>query len=84
MKLRRLFLVALMAASLAVMGCGDETTATGGTGDFDFDTACDRELCLESDTLKMECETLVAACRTEPAANQDECIILITEKCDGG
>ena len=66
-------------------GGAGATGGDGGTGgSFDFDTACDRELCADNETLKMECETLVAACRTEPQANQDECIILITEKCDGG
>jgi len=86
MKLRKLFLVALLVGTLGVIGCGDDETTggTGGTGGFDFDTACDRGLCLQSDVLKAECETLVAACRTEPSANQDECIIIITEKCDGG
>jgi hypothetical protein len=93
MKLSKLFMIALLVGTMGVIGCGDETTGTGGmtgtggtggTGGFDFDTACDRGLCLQSDVLKAECETLVAACRTEPPANQDECIIVITEKCDGG
>ena len=65
-------------------GGGGDTGGGGTGGEFDFDTACDRELCLESDVLKMECEELVATCRTEPPANQDECILIINEKCDGG
>jgi hypothetical protein len=43
MKLRKLFLVALLVGTLGVIGCGDDET-TGGTGGFDFDTACDRGL----------------------------------------
>jgi hypothetical protein len=76
--------IALLAGTLGVIGCGDDTTTSDNGDDFDFDTACDRGVCLEFPAVKEECEDLVAACRTEPEANQDECIILITEKCDGG
>jgi hypothetical protein len=86
MKLSKLFMIALLAGTLGVIGCGDDTTSDNGGngGDFNFDTACDRGVCLESAAAKAQCEALVAACRTEPEVNQDECIILITEKCDGG
>jgi predicted small secreted protein len=84
MKLSKLFVIALLAGALGVIGCNDDTTDTGNGGDFNFDTACDRGVCLESAAAKAQCEALVAACRTEPEVNQDECIILITEKCDGG
>jgi len=84
MKLSKLFVIALLAGTLGVIGCGSDSTTSDNGGDFDFDTACDRGVCLEFPAVKAECEELVAGCRTEPEANQDECIILITEKCDGG
>jgi hypothetical protein len=32
MKLSKLLMVALLAGTVAVIGCGDDETATGGTG----------------------------------------------------
>lgn len=74
MKLRRLFLLATLVGTLAVIGCGDdETTATGGTsgtggtgGTNGGGDVCNTGSCVDNATLRQACETAVGVCNATP------------------
>jgi hypothetical protein len=63
-------------------GSGGEA-GNGGTGGDPFDPElCNRDLCVDNDTLRSECETELALCAAVPDLQQDECIIVALATCD--
>ena len=78
MKLSKLFMIALLAGTLGVIGCGDDATnpaGSGGSGGTDPNITCDVGLCLANDVAKADCANDVGTClELAPGAQQDECI----------
>jgi hypothetical protein len=83
MKLSRLFMIALLAGTLGVIGCGDDTTnpagsggtaGTGGTGGTPAGN-CDYGDCVDGSTQQQACEAGVTACMISPIG-QEACIEL--------
>jgi len=88
MKLSNLLMIALLAGALGAFGCSDDPATgnggngTGGNGGDPFDPAlCNRELCVNNETLRQACETALEACRLVPDLQQDECIGLALAPC---
>jgi len=86
MKLRNLYLVAVLAGTLAVVGCGDEGgSGTGGSGgDMDPNVICDVGLCLTNEVAKADCVNDVSTC-ISVGMRVDECIgVALLENCNVG
>jgi len=91
MKLSRLFMIALLAGTLGVIGCGDGTTTpdngTGGTPSNG--TMCEftaQQVCSECDAQDRvaACETRFGNCLANPpsAVNPcEQCSVLALEEC---
>jgi hypothetical protein len=77
MKLSKLFVIALLAGTLGVFGCGSDSSSNGGNGDTpDPSVKCNEGLCVENSTLRAQCQTGVETCiANEPEVNWDECIL---------
>jgi len=59
------------------------SAGSGGTGGDPLDPAlCNREACVENETLRGECENELEACRSVPEGRQDECIGLALLTCN--
>ncbi len=98
MKLGKFFLMSALVGVVAVIGCGDDGGGTagsggttgsggsageGGTGGDPFDPVlCNREACVENETLRGECEDELELCRSVPEGRQDECIGLALATCN--
>jgi hypothetical protein len=79
MKLSKLFVIASLAGTLAVIGCGsDDSSSNGGNGNgngTDPSAFCNENLCATSGAAKTECEEAVAICLEIPnEAQRDECV----------
>lgn len=61
MKLHRLFLMALLTTTFAVLGCGD----SGGSGNGGAGAACDGPLCQASEASRTLCVTTYNECVAE-------------------
>lgn len=89
MKLRNLYLVAVLASALAVVGCGDEggggEAGSGGTGGVNADAECSVELCAEDSDLgraaKAACIDEIESCLTTGKFSEQECIAFGVETC---
>ena len=68
MKLHRVFLIALLAGTLGVIGCGDDATGTGNTNGNG--SPCDD--CENQSDIPL-CEAAYNQCKDLP--NQDECVL---------
>ena len=84
MKLSRLLVIALLAGTLGVLGCGDDTTGPAGSGGTagsggsagmggSAGDVCVGGDCVDGSTEKMLCEAGVTACRLNPVG-QEACI----------
>jgi hypothetical protein len=87
MKLSKLFVIALLAGTLGVLGCGDDdgngnggnggnggTAGTGGTGGGGgVDLGCDEGRCVEAAQAD-KCEDGIGTCIIAEPANEEECI----------
>jgi hypothetical protein len=88
MKLSKLFMIALLAGTLALIGCGDDTTTSdnGGNGNGNGTSGnCDYGTCVDNPAVMGACETAVGLCMTTlpdgsdaqntciAAANADAC-----------
>ena len=97
MKLSRLFVIALLAGTLGVLGCGDDTTnpagsggsgtagsggsGTAGTGGSTPAGNCDYGDCVDGSTQQQACEAATQACMISPIG-QEACIELAnTDAC---
>ena len=89
MKLSKLFVIALLAGTLGVLGCNDETTGTAGSGGSGTagsggsGTAgnCDYGDCVDGSTQQQACEAAIQACMISPIG-QEACIELAnTDAC---
>jgi hypothetical protein len=79
MKLRKLSLIALMACTLAVIGCGsDDSTSGNGNGGGPNRT---QELCMNNETLSANCQREYDSCIAAGALTQQECLVLAEETC---
>jgi hypothetical protein len=82
MKLHRFYLIAVLAGTLAVIGCGSDSSSNGGNGGnggdgngTDPSAFCNEDLCATSGPAKTGCEQAVAICLEIPIeAQRDECI----------
>jgi len=76
MKLSKLFMIALLAGTLGVIGCGDdaETPDNGDGGTNGTPTGnCDYGDCVDGSTQQQACEAGVTGCMLIPAG-QEACI----------
>ncbi len=64
MNLHRLFLIALLTTTFAVLGCGD-SGGGGGNGNGGADAACDGPLCQASEASRSLCVTTYNECISE-------------------
>jgi hypothetical protein len=70
-------LIALLAGTLSVIGCGsDDSSSNGGNGNgTDPSAFCNESLCATSGPAKTGCEEAVAICVEIPnEVQRDECI----------
>jgi hypothetical protein len=96
MKLSKLFMIALLAGTLALIGCGDDTTTsdnggnggttgTGGSSGTDPDALCTIEACaVDSDVgraAKAVCVKEINNCIAAGLLPTDDCIKAGTETC---
>jgi len=66
MKLSRLFVIALLAGTLGVIGCGDDPTSdNGGNGGG----SCDTGVCADNAELRAACEAAVELCNISGVPN---------------
>ena len=77
MKLHRVFLIALLAGTLGVIGCGDDATGTANTNGNGSGSPCDD--CENQSDIAL-CEASYNQCKDLP--NQDECIVLSLALCE--
>ena len=77
MKLRRVFMIALMTSAFAVVGCGDDGGGGGNAGD-----ACNGPICQANDVLRGTCEAEFNDC-IERGVNEEECIVAAEVICGG-
>jgi hypothetical protein len=78
MKLSKLFVIALLAGTLGVIGCGDDTTTSdnGGNGGG----SCNTGVCVDNSELRAACETAVELCDINPLPNCVE--VTIADICE--
>ena len=68
MKLSRLFVIALLAGTLGVIGCGSSS------GGGDAAEACSGPRCANNDALRAACETEFNQC-VDTGVNVEECVL---------
>ena len=72
MKLRRVFMIALMTSAFAVVGCGDSGSGQSASEVCD---ACDNS------NLKGACESAYNTCRNVDRGSQEECVVIGLAAC---
>jgi len=84
MKLHKFFLIALLAGSLVVIGCGDSGSSNGGD-DIDPNELCNIEACaVDSDegrAFKAVCVNEINNCIALGVLTTEQCIAAGTETC---
>jgi hypothetical protein len=82
MKLSKLFVIALLAGTLSVIGCGSDDSSSGnGNGNgIDPNERCNVELCIGSDELKGNCVREYNSC-VDKGGNPENCIVGAVETC---
>ena len=71
MKLRRVFMIALMTSAFAVVGCGDN-------GDGNASSVCSA---CDSDALKPNCETVYNVCIQDDVGSSEDCAAAALAAC---
>ena len=71
MKLRRVFMIALMTSAFAVVGCDSDS----GQSASEVCDACDNS------NLKGACESAYNTCRNVDSGGQEECVIIGLAAC---
>lgn len=72
MKLSKLCMIALLAGSLGVIGCGSDSTTSdnGGNGDNGGGGgSCNTGVCADNSELRAACEAAVELCDINPLPN---------------
>ncbi len=80
MKLSRLFVIALLAGTLGVLGCNDDGGSNGGGG-VDPNELCNVEFCIDNATLKQVCIDEINDCIATERGTTEQCVAFGTETC---
>ena len=80
MKLSKLFVIALLAGTLAVIGCGSDDSSSGNGNGIDPNERCNVKGCIENEGLRTVCIDEFNDC-VDKGGDPEKCIVGAVETC---